>query len=115
MSSSSESLPGGSGRKRLTENALGRVALDEVERAPPGVVRRVLELLLSAVEEAVGCAFILDQLDLLARLRQGQLQLDVVLVADGLVGAALEREDRRFELWHELDHPARPAIEADGA
>src|SRR4029077_4298122 len=74
-----------------------------------------LELLLFAVEEAVGRAFVLDQLELLARPRQGQLQLDVVLVADGLVGAALEREDRRFELCHELDHPAWPAIEADGA
>src|SRR5579884_3610259 len=43
------------------------------------------------------------------------LELQVVLVADRLVGAGLQGEDRRLEPGHELEHAARPSVEADRA
>src|SRR5947207_11544622 len=85
--------------------ALG-VPLDELERAPPGVLGGVLELFLLAVEEAVRRALVLDQLVLLARIGQRLLERDVVLVADRLVRPGLPREDRRLELSHALAHAA---------
>jgi hypothetical protein len=72
-------------------------------------------LLLLAVEEAVGRAVELDQLVVFAHRAQRLLEPEVVLVGDGLVGPALQSQDRRLELRHELDHPARPAVEADRA
>ena len=36
-------------------------------------------------------------------------------MADGLVGPALQGQDRRLDARHELDHAARPAVEADCA
>src|SRR4051812_13696052 len=101
-------IPSAGGAKLL-------VRLDEVERAPPGVVGRLLELLLLAVEEAVRRAVELDQLVLLAGPAERLLELEVVLVRDALVGPALEGQDRRLELWHELDHPARSPVEPHGA
>src|SRR5579862_3231892 len=92
-----------------------RTCGDEVERALPRGVGRGLELLLLAVEEAVRRAVELDELVVLAVLVQHPLELDVVLMRDALVGAALQREDRRGELRDEVDHPARPSVETDGA
>src|SRR5204863_4892519 len=101
---------------RLERETLAlRMRLDKGERALPGVVGRRLELLLLAVEEAVRRALELDQLVLLAHRAQRLLELEVVLVRDGLVSPALQGQDRRLELRHEVDHPARPAVEADGA
>ena len=74
-----------------------------------------LELLLLAIEEAVRRALELDQLVLLAHRAERLLELEVVLVADGLVRPALEGQDRRLDVRDEVDHPARPAVEADDA
>src|SRR5215471_9965944 len=70
---------------------------DESDDPVPRVFRRRSEVLLLPVEEAVRRALVLDQLVLLPRLAQGLLELEVVLVADGLVGPALKGEDRGVE------------------
>src|SRR5438874_608838 len=88
---------------------------DEPECPPPRLVGRLLELLLLAIEEAVRCAFELDELVLDIREPQRALKLEVVLVADGLVGAALEREDRAAHLRHERQRARRAPVEADRA
>ena len=59
---------------------------DEPECPPPRLDGRLLELLLLAIEEAVRCAFELDELVLDIREPQRALELEVVLVADSLVG-----------------------------
>src|SRR4051794_37586100 len=91
------------------------MGLDKGERALPGIVGRGLELLLLAVEEAVRRTLELDQLVLLAHGAQRLLELEVVLRGDPWATPARRGQDRRLELRHELDHPARPAVEADGA
>src|SRR5256714_12993142 len=88
---------------------------DELECSPPGIVRRLLELLLLAVEEAVRRAFELDELVLDIREPQRALELEVVLVADSLVGAALQGEDRAAHLRHKRQRARRPPAEADRA
>src|SRR5947209_9789840 len=88
---------------------------DEPECPPPGVIGRLLELLLLAVEEAVRRALELDELVLHIREPKSALELEVVLVADSLVGLALQGEDRAAHLGHERQRARRPPVEADRA
>src|SRR5207244_11901990 len=113
----SNQLSYGASRRRIvaeTETRL-RVRRDELKGTSPGVVRSLLELFLLAVEEAVRRAFELDELVLDPREPERALELEVVLVADALVGAALQREDRAAHLRYEWQRARRPPVDADGA
>src|SRR5256885_10870524 len=86
---------------------------DEPERPTPGVIGCLLELLLLAVEEAVRRAPELDELVLDIREPQRALELEVVLVADSLVGAALQSEDRAAHLRHQRHRAPPPPVQTD--
>ena len=70
----------------------------ERENSRPGVIGGCCEVLLLAVEEAVRCPFVGDDLVLDARGRERLVERGVVLGSDVLIGARLEREDRPLEL-----------------
>ena len=96
--------------------------LDEREHSRPGILGGGGELLLLAVEEAVRRAFVGDDLVLDARIGERPLEGSVVLGGDVLVGAGLERKDRRLQLCGALGRSrrpvapfARPAVETDRA
>src|SRR5947207_6286035 len=96
------------------------MALDEVEDALPGVLGRVCELLLLAVEEAVRRALVADELVVDPRVGERLLEGRVVLGGDVLVGPGLQREDRRVDLSGPLGRPRAVAlgghaVEADRA
>src|SRR5262245_25368121 len=101
-------------KARLPERRL-RAGFEEREHFRPRIVRGVRELLLLAVEEAVRRALVRHELVLDARVLQRALKGGVVLGGDVLVGARLQREDRRLELAGALGRVGRAPVEADGA
>src|SRR5438876_11548738 len=74
-------------RSGRQQGRMSRVLLDEREDAIPGVLRRLCELLLLAIEEAVRSTLVRDELVLDARLRQGPIERCIVFGADVLVVA----------------------------
>src|SRR4029077_12049946 len=95
------------------------VRVDERERAAPRVLGRVRELLLLAVEEAVRCAVVDDDLMLDARSGERTIERRVVVRRDALVVAGLQGEDRARDRVDALaracpaPRPGRRAVEAD--
>src|SRR5438046_8914267 len=95
--------------------------LDEGQHALPRIVRRVGELLLLAVKEAVRRALVRHDLVLDVCGAQRVLEGTVVGGGDVLVRAGLQGEDRRLELRGPLRSAgdavalARTAVEADRA
>src|SRR4051794_32781681 len=79
------------------------VALEEREDALPRVLGGLGELLLLAVEEAVGRAIVGNDLVLDPRVTQRLLELGDVVERDRLVGAGHQREDRAGQLACALD------------
>ena len=79
-------------------SALRAVALEELERSAPRVGRRVRELFLLAVEEAVRGALVRDHLVLDACRGERLVERGVVLGRDVRVLARLQRQDRRVDL-----------------
>src|SRR3954451_24212420 len=73
------------------------MALDEIERPAPRVVGGFREVLLLAVEEAVGRSFVRDELVLDPCGLQRALELGVVLGGDVLIVAGLRGEDGRVD------------------
>src|SRR5215211_4410881 len=98
------------------------MALDELERSAPGVVRRFRELLLLAIEEAMRRPVVRDELVFYARSVQRPLEGRDIVRGDPRVGAAHQPEDRSSQLRRALRRSgtavppdARPAVEAHGA
>src|SRR3954470_17369143 len=95
------------------------MAVDELARPLPSVVRRLGVLLLLAVEEAVRRAVVRHDLVLDAGLGESTVERGVVVGGDVLVGAGLQCEDRRLDLRCPLDEAGPPprargaAVEAD--
>ena len=90
------------------------MALDEVERSPPGIVGRLGELVLLAVEEAVRRALVGDDLVLDAGGLEGLRESGDVGRRHRLIGAAHQSEDRCPQLTSALG-PAGQSVEADRA
>src|SRR5438552_3071359 len=90
-----------------------RVPGEEIQGAPPGVVRVPLELLLLAVEEAVRRALVDHDLVLDPGGVERRVEGVVVLDRNGGVRASLEREDRSLHPRHLLER--RAPVETDGA
>src|SRR5215211_3444372 len=95
------------------------MALDELERSAPGVVRRFRELLLLAIEEAMRRPVVRDELVFYARSVQRPLEGRDIVRGDPRVGAAHQPEDRSSQLRRALRRSgtavppdARPAVEA---
>jgi len=100
----------------------GVVLLDEVEAAAPGVGRGIGVLLVGAVEEAMGRAFVDDDFVLYPGIAEGIAELVDLVGSDALVGAAHEREDGALHLTGTGGGTGSPiaaragaAVEADGA
>src|SRR5947207_1389133 len=97
------------------------MTLEELEHPAPGVLRGFRVILLLAVEEAVRRPLVGDELVLDAGVLERSLEGGVLIGGDVLVGAGLEREDRRLDLGCALDRPgtaaalAGHAVEADRA
>ena len=89
--------------------------VDEGDDLRPRIVGRGGELFLLAVEEAVRCAFVRDELVVRRGRVERGLESGVVLGGDVLVGPGLERENRRLQLGGALRRVRRPAIEAHGS
>ena len=106
--------PGTSCRSCPGRSRGSRVRGDELERAAPGVVGVGLELLLLAVEEAVRCAVVADDLVLDARAGQRLVERGVVLGGDVRVGARLQREDRALDLRRRARPGSRLPARASG-
>src|SRR5207253_879011 len=89
--------------------------LHEGEHAPPGVVARILPLLVGAVEEAVRRPFVHVRLIRRARRRQLPLEILVLLRRGRLVGAGDQDQQRRSHLRDVRLAAHRSAVEADAA
>src|SRR6266480_4591366 len=92
-----------------------RVLRQKRKHLRPRVLRRVRELLLLPVEEAVRRALVGDELMLDTRSLESLLERGVVLGRDVLVGSRLQREDRRLQLGRSLGRLGWAAVEADSA
>ena len=98
------------------------MGFDERENSRPRVIGGCCEVLLLTVEEAMRRALVGDDLVLDARGRQRLVERGVILGGDVLIGARLEREDRRIELRGALGRSrssvspfAGPSVKTDRA
>src|SRR6266851_1377876 len=87
---------------------------DEREDSRPGVSGCFRELLLAAVEEAVGRAVIGDDLVIDARGGERVVERGVVRRADVLIGSCLEGQDRSLEVGGAESRPRRAVLALDG-
>ena len=79
------------------------MAVDERKRSPPGIVRRCGESLLLAIEKAVRCTVVRDDLVLDAGVRERPAESGIVIGRDAGIVARLQREDGRLDLRNPFD------------